>query len=94
MFWGDFNFDIGENLESIVDGFVIVFQSVEISVTKENSLELVIGGFRASECSSEGEKVIVGLEIGLFERGFEEVWATTFCGYEILFNSLKIWVTG
>ena len=72
---GDFNFDIGENLKLVINGFVIIFQSVEVGVAEEDGLELIVGGFRASECSGEGEKVVVGLEIGLFERGFEEVWA-------------------
>lgn len=74
VFRGDFNFDIGENLELVVDGFVIVFQGVEVGVTEEDSLEFVVGAFRASECSGEGEKVVVGLEISFLERGFEKVW--------------------
>ena len=75
MLGGDFDFDIGENLELVVDGFVIIFQSVEVGVAEEDGLELIVGGFRTSECGSEGEEIIVGLETGLFERGFEEVWA-------------------
>ena len=43
-------------------------------MAEEDSLELIIGGFRASECGSEGEEIVVGLETGLFERGLEEVW--------------------
>ena len=90
----DFNFDIGKNLELVVGGFVIIFQSVEVGVTKKNSLELVIGSFRISERGSEGEEVVVGLEISFFERGFEEVWAVTLSGCEILFDGFEIWVTG
>ena len=43
-------------------------------MAKEDGLELIVGGFRTGERGSEGEEVVVGLEIGLFERGFEEVW--------------------
>jgi hypothetical protein len=47
-------------------------------MAEEDSLELIIGGFRASECGSEGEEIVVGLETGFFERGFEEVWTRLF----------------
>ena len=78
MFGGDFNFYIGKNLELVVDGLVIIFQGVKVGIAEEDGLEFIVGGFRASECSGEGEEVVVGLEIGLFERGFEEVWAVIF----------------
>lgn len=74
VFGGDFNFDIGENLKLVIDGFVIVFQGVEIGVAEEDGLEFIVGGFRASERGSEGEEVVVGLEIGFFESGSEKVW--------------------
>lgn len=70
----DFDFDIGENLKLIVDSLIIVLQRVEIGVAKEDSLELVVGGFRGCERCGEGEEVVVGLEIGFFERGFKDVW--------------------
>ena len=43
-------------------------------MAEEDGLEFIVSGFRDSECSGEGEEVVVGLEIGFFERGFEEVW--------------------
>ena len=92
VFGGDFNFDIGENLKLVINGFIIIFQSVEVGVTKKNSLELVIGSFKISERGSEGEEVVVGLEISFFERGFEEVWAVTLSGCEILFDGFEIGV--
>ena len=93
VFRGDFNFDVGENLELVVDGFVIIFQSVEVGVTKEDSLEFIVGGFRISERGSESEEVVVGLEIGLFESGSEKVWMITIRGSKILLDSFKIRVT-
>lgn len=74
MLWGDFDFDIGEELELIIYSLIIVLQCVEIGVAEEDSLELIVGSFRASECGGEGEEVVVGLEISFFERGSEEVW--------------------
>ena len=71
---GNFDFDIGENLKLIINSLIIVLKGVEISVAKEDGLELVVGGFRTSECGGEGEEVVVGIKISLFERGFEEVW--------------------
>lgn len=75
MFGSDFDFDIGEDLELIIDSFVVIFERVEIGVAKEDGLELIVGAFGASECSGECEKVVVGLEIGLFEMVFEGIWA-------------------
>ena len=43
-------------------------------MAEENSLELVVGGFRGCERGGESEEIVVGLEISFFERGFEEVW--------------------
>ena len=74
MLRGNFDFDIGENLKLIINSLIIVLQCVEIGVAKEDSLELVVGGFRGCEHCGEGEEVVVGLEISFFERGFEEVW--------------------
>lgn len=74
MLRGNFDFDIGEDLELIIYSLIIVLQCVEIGVAKEDSLELIIGGFRASERGGESEEIVVGLETGFFERGFEEVW--------------------
>ena len=74
MLRGNFDFDIGENLKLIINSLIIVLQCVEIGVAKEDSLELVVGGFRGCERCGEGEEVVVGLEISFFERGFEEVW--------------------
>ena len=73
MFRGDFDFDIDEDLELIIDSLIIVLQCVEIGVAKEDSLELVVGGFRSCERCGDGEEVVVGLEIIFFERSFEEV---------------------
>lgn len=70
MFGGDFDFDVCENLELVVDGFVIIFQSVEVGVAEEDSLEFIVGGFRTSERGSESEEVVVSLEISFFERSF------------------------
>ena len=74
MLRGNFDFDIGEDLELIIYSLIIVLQCVEIGVAKEDSLKLVVGGFRGCERCGEGEEVVVGLETGLFERGLEEVW--------------------
>ena len=74
MLRGNFDFDIGEDLELIINSLIIVLQRVEIGVAKEDSLELVVGGFRGCERRGEGEEIVVGLETGLFERVFEEVW--------------------
>lgn len=74
MLRDNFDFDIGENLKLIINSLVIVLKGVEISVAKEDGLELIIGGFRASERGGESEEIVVGLETGFFERGFEEVW--------------------
>ena len=71
MFRGDFDFDIGKNLELVVDGFVIIFQSVEVGVTKKNSLEFVVNGFRRGKCSCEGQEIIIGLNVSFFE-GFSK----------------------
>ena len=93
VFGGNFNFDIGENLKLVINGFVIIFQSVEVGVTEEDSLEFIVGGFRTSERGSESEEVVVGLEIGLFESGSEKVWMITLRGSKILLDSFKIRVT-
>ena len=74
MLRSNFDFDIGENLKLIINSLIIVLKGVEISVAKEDGLELVIGGFRTSECGGEDEEVVVGLETSFFERVFEEVW--------------------
>lgn len=74
MLRGDFDFDVCENLELIIDSLVIVLQCIEIGVAKEDSLELVVGGFRGCERCGEGEEIVVGLEISFLERGFEKVW--------------------
>ena len=74
MLRGNFDFDIGEDLELIIYSLIIVLQCVEIGVAKEDSLELVVGGFRGCECRGEGEEIVVGLEISFLERGFEKVW--------------------
>ena len=74
MFGDNFDFDIGEDLELIINSLIIVLQRVEIGVAKEDSLELVVGGFWGCERCGEGEEVVVGLEISFFERGSEEVW--------------------
>lgn len=58
----------------VVDRFVIVFEGVEIGMTEEDGIESVMVGFGCGECGSEGEEVVVGLDISFFERGFEEVW--------------------
>ena len=71
MLGGDFDFDVCENLELVVDGFVIIFQSVEVGVAEEDGLEFIVGGFRASERSGEGEEIVVGLDISFFERSFK-----------------------
>ena len=94
MLRGNFDFDIGEDLKLIINSLIIVLQCVEIGVAKEDSLKLVVGGFRGCERCGEGEEVVVGLETGLFERGLEEVWTVTLCGCEILFDGFEIWVTG
>ena len=47
-------------------------------MAEEDGLELIVGGFRVSERGGEGEEVVVGLETGFFERGFEEVWTRLF----------------
>ena len=70
MLGGDFDFDVCENLELVVDGFVIIFQSVEVGVAEEDSLKFVARGFRCDECGSEGEEIVVSLEISFFERSF------------------------
>ena len=74
MFRGNFDFDIDEDLELIINSLIIVLQCVEIGVAKEDSLELVAGGFWGCERCGEGEEVVVGLEISFLERGFEKVW--------------------
>lgn len=74
MLRGNFDFDIGEDLKLIINSLIIVLQCVEIGVAKEDSLKLVVGGFRGCDRCGEGEEVVVGLETGLFERGLEEVW--------------------
>jgi hypothetical protein len=74
MLRGNFDFDIGEDLELIIYSLIIVLQCVEIGVAKEDSLELVVGGFRGCERRGEGEEIVVGLEISFLERGFEKVW--------------------
>ena len=74
MLRGNFDFDIGENLKLIINSLVIVLKGVEVSVPKKDGLELVVGGFRGCECGSEGEEVVVGLEISFLERGFKKVW--------------------
>ena len=43
-------------------------------MAEEDSLEFVARGFRRNKCGGEGEEIVVGLETGFFERGFEEVW--------------------
>ena len=74
MLRGNFDFDIGEDLELIINSLIIVLQRVEIGVAKEDGLELVVGGFRGCERRGEGEEIVVGLEISFLERGFEKVW--------------------
>lgn len=74
MLRGNFDFDIGEDLELIIYSLIIVLQCVEIGVTKEDGLELVVGGFRGCERRGEGEEIVVGLEISFLEKGFEKVW--------------------
>lgn len=61
-------------------------------MAEEYGLELIVGGFRVSERGGEGEKVVVGLEIGLFEKGFERIWTVPFYGHEILFDGFEIGV--
>ena len=63
-------------------------------MAEEDGLEFIVSGFRDSECRGEGEEVVVGLKISLFERVFEEVWTVTLCGCEVLFDGFEIWVTG
>lgn len=74
MLRGNFDFDIGEDLELIIYSLIIVLQCVEIGVAKEDSLELVVGGFRGCERRGEREEIVVGLEISFLERGFKDVW--------------------
>lgn len=74
MLWGDFDFDIGEDLELIINSLIIVLQCVEIGVAEEDGLKFVVGGFRGCERRGESEEIVVGFEIGFFERGFKEVW--------------------
>lgn len=92
MLRGNFDFDIGEDLELIIYSLIIVLQCVEIGVAKEDSLEFVVHGFRCGERRGEGEEIVVGLEIGLFERGFERIWTVPFYGHEILFDGFEIGV--
>jgi hypothetical protein len=74
MLRGNFDFDIGEDLELIINSLIIVLQRVEIGVAKEDGLEFVVHGFRCGERRGEGEEIVVGLEISFLERGFEKVW--------------------
>ena len=62
-------------------------------MAEEDSLEFVVHGFRRGERGSEGEEIIVGLDISFFKRFFKEFWAITFCGSEILLDGFEIRVT-
>lgn len=61
-------------------------------MAEENSLEFVVNGFRRDECGSESEEIVVGLDIGFFERFFKKFWAVVVCGGEILSDGFEIGV--